>query len=187
MNTQETTKEKGFTLLYAVLVSILVIAVGASIISIALKQTILSNSSRDSQIAFYAANTGIECALYWDIQGVEGDRKGHVFPLYSADEDLATNTDDITCAGGNIVTGDGFASGQDFTDQWLQLNDSTTFYLALSNNVSPDINSRLYCVRVDVEKFQVDTNIETRITSRGYNTCDIDHPRAVERGLVMRY
>jgi len=50
-------KREGFVLLFAVLISSLVLAVGISMISIALKQVQLSGSGRDSQYAFYVANT----------------------------------------------------------------------------------------------------------------------------------
>ena len=59
---------RGFTLLLAALVSSIVLSLGSSIFLIAQKQVILSSLSRDSQFAFYAADTGAECALYWDLR-----------------------------------------------------------------------------------------------------------------------
>ena len=32
------------------------------------KEVILSSLGRDSQFAFYAADTGVECALFWDVR-----------------------------------------------------------------------------------------------------------------------
>ncbi len=58
----------GFTLLLAALVSSIVLAVGAAIFGIAQKQVLLSAIGRDSQFAFYAADTAAECALYWDFR-----------------------------------------------------------------------------------------------------------------------
>lgn len=66
----------GFVLLYAVMTSTIILAVGVSIISIALKQLSISTLGRESQYAFYAANTGAECALYWDFHGVLKDVAG---------------------------------------------------------------------------------------------------------------
>ncbi|OGG50405.1 hypothetical protein A3C18_00540 [Candidatus Kaiserbacteria bacterium RIFCSPHIGHO2_02_FULL_54_11b] len=60
--------QRGFTLLLAALVSSVVLAVGAAIFSIAQKQVTLSALGRDSQFAFYAADTIAECALYWDFR-----------------------------------------------------------------------------------------------------------------------
>jgi hypothetical protein len=52
----------------AALVSSIVLSLGSSIFVIAQKQIMLSSLGRDSQFAFYAADTGAECALYWDVR-----------------------------------------------------------------------------------------------------------------------
>lgn len=187
-------EEKGFTLLYAILVSILVLSVGASIISITLKQTILSNSSRDSQLAFYASNTGIECALYWDIIGVElptGEtRELAVFPFSDATINqvfVEDYKDQIKCANGNIVTGVGFTNLQTYTGAWSQSNNVTTFRMALQDELSPSNEKSIYCAEVTITKTRNGDNINTRIVSQGLSNCDTEHPRTVQRGLVMEY
>lgn len=58
--------KQGFTLFIAVLLGSLMLAIGFSIFNLAFKELLLSSSSRDSQVAFYAADTGLECALYYD-------------------------------------------------------------------------------------------------------------------------
>ena len=60
--------KRGFTLLIAALTASIVLALGAAIFSIAQKQLTLSAIGRDSQFAFYAADTAVECALYWDFR-----------------------------------------------------------------------------------------------------------------------
>lgn len=60
--------KRGFTLLLAVLVSSILLALGLAIYNVTAKQVILSSAGRESQFAFYAADTGIECTLYWDYQ-----------------------------------------------------------------------------------------------------------------------
>ena len=62
------TEEKGFVVLIAVLVSGLLITVGVFIANIAIKEITLSNSSQNSQRAFYAADSAAECVLYQDIK-----------------------------------------------------------------------------------------------------------------------
>lgn len=57
---------RGFTLFYAVLVSSLLLAIGLAILNITFKEFVLSSGARDSETAFYAADTALECALYWD-------------------------------------------------------------------------------------------------------------------------
>jgi hypothetical protein len=55
---------KGFVLLYAVLVTMVIVTVGVLMINIIARQIILSSLAKNSQIAFYAANAGIECSYH---------------------------------------------------------------------------------------------------------------------------
>lgn len=57
---------RGFTLFYAVLMSSLLLALGLAIFNITYKELILSAGARESAVAFYAADAGLECALFWD-------------------------------------------------------------------------------------------------------------------------
>lgn len=197
---RETRKEKGFTLLFAILVSVLILAVGTSIISIALKQVILSGAGRDSQFAFYASNTGLECALYWDLHPkLEGETRKYVFPAKFTDRGIDQEkwTEDglITCLQGQIRDGIGFQSVPFITDSdaydWDTVN-KFKFRMTVNNNIidpkNDFVNDILYCVEVTVEKSWDVSGIITTIYSRGLNTCDPENnPRAIERGLVLKY
>lgn len=61
-------KNKGFTLFLSVLVTSIVLSVGLGIFNIMTKELKLSRMGRESQVAFYAADTGIECFFYWDLK-----------------------------------------------------------------------------------------------------------------------
>jgi len=61
-------RERGFTLLLAVIVSAISLSLGTAIFSIEQKEVTLSSVCRNSQFAFYAADTAAECALYWDMR-----------------------------------------------------------------------------------------------------------------------
>src|SRR3989344_6514941 len=54
-------KNKGYTLLFAVLTAALVLGVTVFILSVSRKQFILSTTARESTFAIYAADSGIEC------------------------------------------------------------------------------------------------------------------------------
>lgn len=180
--------KKAFTLLFAVLVSSLVLAVGASIIDIATKQVILSGSGRDSEYAFYAANTGAECAIYWDRIGLIDD-PNPVFPINAINE-IVSDTSLVTCNGFQIIDNSPGCDGIDEDDPdntdgqnfWCYSNltaDSaeTTFRIEFAEG---------YCANVTVLKHPDPLDgdkLETVISSRGYNTCDPDNHRRVERGL----
>ena len=58
----------GFTLLFAVLISSLLLTIGIAIFNITFKEVILASQARESQFSFYAADSGLECALLWDKQ-----------------------------------------------------------------------------------------------------------------------
>lgn len=61
-------KQAGFTLLLATLAASIALSLGSSIFSITTKEIQLSSIGRDSQFAFYAADTAAECALFWDFR-----------------------------------------------------------------------------------------------------------------------
>ena len=58
---------KGFVVLFTVLIASIVLAMTVGISQIALREVVLSASAKEAQYAFFAADTGAECALYWDI------------------------------------------------------------------------------------------------------------------------
>ncbi len=59
-------KQRGMTLFIAVTVMGILLFISFAVVNIALKSMLFSSSGRDSQLAFYAADAGLECAIYWD-------------------------------------------------------------------------------------------------------------------------
>lgn len=80
--------EHGIAIYIAVIITATLILVSFSILSLALKQISISGAGRDSQDAFYAADSGAECALFWDVHNP-------VNPAQSAFDPLSIQT--ITC------------------------------------------------------------------------------------------
>lgn len=58
----------GFAVLFAALVGALALAIGLAVFNITVRELILSSQARESQAAFYSADAGMECGLYWDRQ-----------------------------------------------------------------------------------------------------------------------
>jgi len=56
----------GFAMLFTVLVVSIMLAIGLGISDITYKQTLLSSLANDSQLAFYQADSGVECGMYYD-------------------------------------------------------------------------------------------------------------------------
>lgn len=188
---------QGFTLYYAVLVGSLILVIGASMLNISIKELTLSATLKESELAFFAADAGTECALYWDLQGYPSTLNGNpvtlkVFPA-SADPNSFSSTGDITkvqCNGGALPNAPTLMpeSSSNWNTDWA----TTTF----AYNVGP---SGSYCAWVQVVKHEnVDKSISTVINAKGYNLpgsgsdpvtyCDNNtSTRKVERGFSTSY
>ncbi len=173
-------KNRGYTLLFSVLISSLLLTIGLAILMISKKELLLSSSGRESQFAFYAADTGVECAMYSDF-GTEGGAfsdKTNSPPLLKCnkhDNIIVNKIDNKTPPSG---------SGAAFMIEFI-------FKVPLDRNGSE--NSPSPCAIVTVDKlYSPDSDsslLKTIIQSKGYNTgCDVTtDPRKVERGLRVAY
>lgn len=63
---------KGFTLFIAIVVMGVLLLIATGVVNLATRQALISSSGQESQHAFYAADTGIECALFWDVKNASG-------------------------------------------------------------------------------------------------------------------
>ena len=59
-------KNKGFVILFAVTLSAILLSIALGVANIALKEIKFGTSAKDTNDAFFAADTGAECALYND-------------------------------------------------------------------------------------------------------------------------
>jgi type II secretory pathway pseudopilin PulG len=69
--------QSGFALLVSLIVVSVVVSIGLALLDVTIKQLRLSSNSTDSEIAFHAANAGIECSQYWRrklADTIEGDQ-----------------------------------------------------------------------------------------------------------------
>lgn len=64
----KTKTKNGITLLLAVFTSSLILTIGMGIFTILLGQIGFSSTAKESLLAFYAADSGVECAIFWDTQ-----------------------------------------------------------------------------------------------------------------------
>ena len=152
-------KANGFTLLLSLLVISVVLSVSLGIFNIMTKELKLSGIGRESQIAFYAADVGIECFFYWEIKHPNLDD--------SAFKDGSSDT--IKCVGSTVILSDTDTTG----------NSSYSFNLPFGAPTN-------YCVSVNVEKKYSVKTITTTVESRGYNTaCDSGSPFKVERAIRL--
>lgn len=66
MMTKETKNNRGFVILFAVTLSALLLAIALGITNIAFRELKFSTNARDTNDAFFAADTGLEYALFND-------------------------------------------------------------------------------------------------------------------------
>jgi Tfp pilus assembly protein PilX len=81
---------KGFTLLLAVLITSIILGISVGFSTFVIRELIISAMGRESQIAFFASDSGIECSLYWDLQQ-------NAF--------ATSSTSSINCAGSSRIVG----------------------------------------------------------------------------------
>jgi hypothetical protein len=167
-------KEKGFALLFAVLVGSLVVTMGMAIATIAIKELMLSAIAREAQYSFYAADTALECALYLDYKGDGGDGK-EVFLSYS--HQILPNTVTTPCAG-QTITLTSLSSEFGSTDAYKT---KMTVSGIVNGGISPG------SATVIIEK-KDETNLRTiTVRSYGYNTSETNSILRVERALEVKY
>lgn len=204
-NQQLDIQKKGFTLFIAMIVSGLILAVGFSIGNIILKELALGSFGKESQVAFYAADSMRECALYWDKKNAAGYDVG-ISPFatdtpWTNDADIIAR---IRCGTGVPGTGGvgavgGFSKimGDDsgVNNTAIHTGDlyaTTTFYAVFKDLGSTPV---IACAKATIIKRLNQTTIE----SRGYNAdysatansgsggCDTSSPKTIERGLRDDY
>lgn len=69
------TKEQGIALLLTLVTVTAIISIGLSILTISTKQVRLASIASESEVAFSAANAGLECGLYWRREATESVRQ----------------------------------------------------------------------------------------------------------------
>lgn len=150
---------RGFTLLIAVVLTSVLLSVGLALLDISLKQVTLSSTARQSQYAFYAADSAMECALYWDQQ-----MNVFVYDFPGSQGNTALN---VKCGGLDVSNYSVSQSG----------GIRTTKYSV------PCAGGGLNAW-VEVHKNQSGV---TNIYTNGYNVCSETDPRRIERGLKVFY
>ncbi len=164
---------RGFTVLFSVLVASILLAVGASIFNITVKNLLFSSSGRESLRAFSAADTGLECAEYWDHNG------GGLFK--SKDTNGESPFQNTAQCVGKVITNVNDAEW----DLDIVGDVYTTFFKI---NTETDQQNGI-CFEVTVTKkpkINEPEKITTVIDSRGYNTCT-PSDRRLERAVRLTY
>ncbi|MCX6754254.1 MAG: hypothetical protein NTU81_00260 [Candidatus Nomurabacteria bacterium] len=162
-----TKKQNGYAILFTVVIVSAIAVISAGLSSTAYKQLILSSLAKDSQTAFYQADSADDCALY-------ADRV----------ERAITPTNLFTVGGGAFACGNqnsiltaGGSEGDEFGNTFT----TDTIYPSDETSLSP-------CFRIEISKTTNPVGlIKTKISSKGYNLCDKNNIRTVEREIVVNF
>ncbi|MDQ3076057.1 MAG: hypothetical protein M3Q34_02925 [bacterium] len=164
--------KKGFVVLFAVVLASIVLSVALGVANIAYKELIFTTSAKNSNEAFYAADTGAECALYYDRNAVIS-ATGNAIAFGQPTSDVVTE-----CAGTAVNLNSG---GGTKADPWI-------FHLF------PLGSSGRGCAEVSLWKDDSVSPIVTTIDAKGYNIYDVASPdcsfsgsNRVERHIQLTY
>ncbi len=164
--------QKGYAMLFTVVIISAISVITAGLTSAIYKQMVLSSLAKDSQIAFYQADTASDCALYSDLVKVMSP-------------DSTFLTDEI---------GDNWKCGNfELKKKLINPEDPTEGYILsfLDENTSDpcfkiEIRKTLNNETVD-EDGKVIPKTDIEIRAKGYNICDKTNPRTVEREIQVNY
>lgn len=157
MSKLQTQKNKGFAMLFTVLIISVILSIALGIADLTFKQTILSNLAKNSQLAFYQADSGVECGMYYDVTQGQLPRGTTV----------AKAPQQITC-GNNTAT---LVTDQSHTDYFLY---------------QEDITGNAPCFSIAFDKTMANGSTKYKVSARGFSTC-LSTPQQVERGLNVSY
>ena len=155
---------QGFVILYAVLVAGVISLGGVILANIITKQLILSSIGKESQIAYYAANAGDECARF----GISQNQ----FGFFIGTDFLEPNQSErnLSCA-----------EGSDYSSLALESNNLSKVFEFETRESSTSCSK----VIVTINYLSNEGNGEGQeaiVESKGRNICDNNnHPRLLEK------
>ena len=173
-------KSSGFTLLIAMIFVGVILAFAVTLGALGYKQSILASDATQSQFAFYAADSGLECALY-------ADQKQYPSPVWYDPSDPSSNS--IQCQG---VTTQLHTDCESPTEEPACLG-NTNEWISTARIPIDASSPTPRCV--DLTFYEPKNRIGVYIFSEGYNiSCATlnalgpnDPTRVVARGIQAQY
>lgn len=185
-------ERRGFTLLLAALIASIVLSIGASIFTIASKQIILSATGRDSQFAFYAADSAAECALYWDIryQYFATTSPAGVTPTCDLSGPVGSGTPQpINATGRNEGATSDYPQTMTFQSEFFKKSNGNGYcvYVCVTKLRSTDPDQTTACGKVSHPTL---SGVKTVINANGYSVpCNqiTTSETALQRSVELQY
>jgi hypothetical protein len=145
--THHKTSTAGFALLMTLMVVSVIVSITAAVIELSLKQLQLAVTTRDSEIAFQAANAGMECARYArriSADEIEtGNGSLYPFPCFGVSDQILQSSN-LTGLVSNEDTITNTRVIKYYTSNFTwSTNDRCSKLVMLAMNVSPDADASL--------------------------------------------
>jgi Tfp pilus assembly protein PilX len=102
----------------------IVVSIGLSILDLSTKQIRLSTNAKDSEIAFHAANAGVECARFWRNSESSAMEQGQSINPSCFGSSASNN--DLTSVPSSGLEGDGDVYKYEYDFTWGTNNDRCT-------------------------------------------------------------
>jgi hypothetical protein len=179
----KTKNSKAFVIPFSLLISTIILTISLGVSLILVKEIFFSKLTKDSLLAYYAADEALSCAQYFDYKYQNPENGTKFFPFYES-----TDMDDsLLYSLPSYKVSDLICSGS-----YLNLKN-----ISIDCNLTPrEDNNRKCITRYKVEMdlgggeyrcadMVVDnhTSAETKYISTGYSTCDASNVNRVERRL----
>jgi Tfp pilus assembly protein PilX len=148
---------RGFALILSIILTSVSLAIGLALLDVAYKQLIIATTAKQSGIAFYNADSAMECALYYDQK----------FDTFNWSNPGPTT---INCAG--IAVTVNFNNGS--------TPHNRTFGVTCPSGTGTSSAVTIY-------KAITGAPPTTNIYASGYNNCNASNPQRIERGLKSSY
>lgn len=159
MNLFKSKNNKGFVILFALMVSSVILAISIGVSSIALKEVSFSTSAKGTNDAFFSADTAAECALYHDRTDI------NAFPI-------SGTVGAVNCSTNESGSGDGVTALYSFTMTGLGGQAQSCAKVTISKNAGVD---------------PMITTITAKGYNIGDASCSSTNANRVERELEITY
>jgi hypothetical protein len=179
--------KRGFTLLIAILVSAVLLSVALAIFDLTTRQLELSTTAQNSQMALFAADSGIECANYWDLHPADGISE---FPFASTNAGPTFPYNTIYCGVSSIsMPGSGNFYSFEQDDGANPTIATTTFSFSMNNGTYVEVSVTKYCYSGSNDgTCQNSSGTGVVVNSYGYNSGpNLADPSRIERALRETY
>jgi hypothetical protein len=180
--------KRGFTAFFAILISSLALSVGLAIYDLLIRELALSQTATQSEYAIFAADSGAECALYWDAKAPVLNGSPSVF---GTSTESSWGASPINCNAQNItVQGPSSADLSNYQGPGFNCTSSSSWCIAQDANAATttfrlDFPPNPYCAIVQVAKSGDPS--QTTVISHGFNTCANNGITRLERALQVSY